>query len=82
MHNCQENNYSSRTLTKRGYSVIFLSEIEGSKRCLHNKKLFFRRLKMKYEKLFEKGKIGKLTLKNRIVMPPMGTGFAAASGEA
>ena len=37
---------------------------------------------MKYEKLFEKGKIGKLTLKNRIVMPPMGTGFAAASGEA
>lgn len=37
---------------------------------------------MKYEKLFEKGKIGKLTIKNRIVMPPMGTGFAAASGEA
>lgn len=37
---------------------------------------------MKYEKLFEKGKIGKLTLKNRIVMTPMGTGFAAASGEA
>lgn len=32
---------------------------------------------MKYEKLFEKGKIGKLTLKNRIVMTPMGTGFAA-----
>lgn len=28
---------------------------------------------MKYEKLFEKGKIGKLTIKNRIVMPPMGT---------
>ena len=37
---------------------------------------------MSYEKLFEKGKIGKLTLKNRIVMTPMGTGFAAASGEA
>ena len=37
---------------------------------------------MKYEKLFEKGKIGKLTLKNRIVMTPMGTGFAATSGEA
>ena len=37
---------------------------------------------MKYKKLFEKGKIGKLTIKNRIVMPPMGTGFAAASGEA
>lgn len=37
---------------------------------------------MKYEKLFQKGKIGKLTIKNRIVMTPMGTGFAAASGEA
>ncbi len=37
---------------------------------------------MKYAKLFEKGKIGKLTIKNRIVMTPMGTGFAAASGEA
>ena len=28
---------------------------------------------MGYEHLFEKGKIGKLTLKNRIVMPAMGT---------
>ncbi len=37
---------------------------------------------MKYAKLFEKGKIGKLTIKNRIVMTPMGTGFAAATGEA
>jgi len=37
---------------------------------------------MKYTKLFEKGKIGNVEIKNRIVMPPMGTGFAAASGEA
>ena len=37
---------------------------------------------MKYEKLFEKGKIGNLPIKNRIVMTAMGTGFAAASGEA
>ena len=27
---------------------------------------------MKYEKLFEKGKIGKLTIKNRIVNAPHG----------
>jgi len=37
---------------------------------------------MKYSKLFERGKIGNVEIKNRIVMPPMGTGFAAASGEA
>ena len=37
---------------------------------------------MKYEQLFEKGKIGNLPIKNRIVMTAMGTGFAAASGEA
>lgn len=37
---------------------------------------------MEYKKLFEKGKIGNLTLKNRIVMPPMGTGLAEISGEA
>ncbi|MGX8709783.1 MAG: FAD-dependent oxidoreductase [bacterium] len=37
---------------------------------------------MKYTKLFEKGKIGKLELKNRIVMPAMGTGFASSTGEA
>jgi 2,4-dienoyl-CoA reductase-like NADH-dependent reductase (Old Yellow Enzyme family) len=37
---------------------------------------------MKYPKLFEKGKIGNVVIKNRIVMTPMGTGFAAASGEA
>ena len=36
---------------------------------------------MKYEKLFQKGKIGKMELKNRIVMPPMGTGLNSASGE-
>ena len=29
--------------------------------------------KMSYEKLFEKGKIGKITIKNRCAMMPMGT---------
>jgi 2,4-dienoyl-CoA reductase-like NADH-dependent reductase (Old Yellow Enzyme family)/ribulose 1,5-bisphosphate synthetase/thiazole synthase len=37
---------------------------------------------MKYERLFSKGQIGNLQLKNRIVMPAMGTGFAASTGEA
>lgn len=37
---------------------------------------------MKYKKLFEKGKIGSLDLKNRIVMVAMGTGFASSTGEA
>jgi len=37
---------------------------------------------MKYQKLFSKGKIGKMELKNRIVMPPMGTGLNSVSGEA
>ena len=37
---------------------------------------------MPYVKLFEKGKIGNLFLKNRVVMPGMGTGFASAGGEA
>lgn len=37
---------------------------------------------MKYERLFSKGRIGKLELKNRIVMPAMGTSFAAYTGEA
>ncbi len=37
---------------------------------------------MKYEKLFSKGKIGKLEIKNRIVMPAMGTNLASYSGEA
>ena len=37
---------------------------------------------MKYENLFQRGKIGNLTLKNRIVMPAMGTSLAASTGEA
>ncbi|MCE3198898.1 NAD(P)/FAD-dependent oxidoreductase [Paenibacillus sonchi] len=37
---------------------------------------------MKYEKLWAAGNIGRLKLKNRIVMPAMGTSLAAASGEA
>lgn len=37
---------------------------------------------MSYSKLFEKGKIGNLELKNRIVLPAMGTGFASSTGEA
>jgi 2,4-dienoyl-CoA reductase-like NADH-dependent reductase (Old Yellow Enzyme family)/thioredoxin reductase len=36
---------------------------------------------MKYENLFKEGKIGELTLKNRIVMPPMGTNLAGVEGE-
>lgn len=36
---------------------------------------------MKYEKLFSKGKIGNLELKNRVVMPAIGTSLAAYSGE-
>lgn len=35
---------------------------------------------MKYEKLFSEGKIGNLTLKNRVIMPPMGTVLAGADG--
>ncbi|SFC20986.1 NAD(P)/FAD-dependent oxidoreductase [Clostridium uliginosum] len=37
---------------------------------------------MKYSKLFSKGKIGNLELKNRIVMPAMGTSLATSTGEA
>lgn len=37
---------------------------------------------MKYEKLFTKGKIGRLEIKNRIVMPAMGTNLASYTGEA
>ncbi|MDO4313028.1 MAG: FAD-dependent oxidoreductase [Eubacteriales bacterium] len=37
---------------------------------------------MSYPKLFEKGRIGRLELKNRIVMTAMGTGFASSTGEA
>ena len=35
---------------------------------------------MAYNKLFEKGKIGKLTVKNRGVMMPMGTVFSEPDG--
>lgn len=37
---------------------------------------------MKYPKMFSPGFIGKMPLKNRIVMPAMGTAYATASGEA
>ena len=37
---------------------------------------------MAYEKLFEKGKIGRLTIKNRCVMMPMGTVYADRHGNA
>lgn len=37
---------------------------------------------MKYEKLFERGKIGNLNLKNRVVMPAMGVNLANSQGEA
>ena len=37
---------------------------------------------VKYKKMFEPGKIGNLKIKNRVVMPPMGTGLAYFSGEA
>lgn len=36
---------------------------------------------MQYNKIFEKGKIGNHELKNRIVMPAMGTGLASENGE-
>ena len=35
---------------------------------------------MRYDKLFEPGRIGKLELKNRFVMGAMGVGFAELSG--
>lgn len=37
---------------------------------------------MNYPNLFKPGRIGPLELKNRIVMPPMGTGMASFTGEA
>lgn len=37
---------------------------------------------MEYEKLFTSGRIGQLRLKNRIVMPAMGTSLATSTGEA
>lgn len=36
---------------------------------------------MKYEKLFSRGKIGPLTLRNRIVLPPMGTNMVGSNCE-
>lgn len=36
---------------------------------------------MKYEYLFKEGNIGKLKLKNRVIMPAMGTMLASADGE-
>ncbi|WHZ05067.1 FAD-dependent oxidoreductase [Neobacillus sp. YX16] len=36
---------------------------------------------MQYPNLFKQGKIGNLTLKNRVVMPPMGTNLAGPEGE-
>jgi len=36
---------------------------------------------MDYHHLFEPGKIGSLSVKNRVVMPPMGTNLASAEGE-
>lgn len=37
---------------------------------------------MKYNRLFSKGKIGNVELKNRIVMPAIGTALASSTGEA
>ena len=37
---------------------------------------------MAYEKLFEKGRIGRLTIRNRAVMSPMGTDLADTNGNA
>lgn len=34
---------------------------------------------MKYEKLAEPGKIGKLTLKNRIIVPPINNNYTRAA---
>ncbi|MCM3575901.1 NAD(P)/FAD-dependent oxidoreductase [Mesobacillus subterraneus] len=36
---------------------------------------------MNYQHLFSVGKIGSVTLKNRVVMPAMGTGLASSDGE-
>ncbi|MEW6440141.1 MAG: FAD-dependent oxidoreductase [bacterium] len=36
---------------------------------------------MKYPKLFEPGRIGRVRLRNRVIMPPMATNFAGPSGE-
>lgn len=34
-----------------------------------------------YYRLFEEGRVGRMTVKNRIVMPPMATNYAGPSGE-
>ncbi|MBE0597265.1 MAG: hypothetical protein IH614_08350, partial [Desulfuromonadales bacterium] len=36
---------------------------------------------MPYPHLFQEGSIGRLKLKNRVIMPAMGTALAAADGE-
>lgn len=36
---------------------------------------------MKFDKLLEPGKIGTLELKNRFVMPPMGSNFGTLEGD-
>lgn len=36
---------------------------------------------LKFEKLFQTGQIGRMTLKNRLIMAPMGTRFATETGE-
>src|SRR5699024_11025544 len=38
-------------------------------------------MRNKYEELFKPGKIGKMQLKNRIVMSPMGTSYAESDGK-
>ncbi len=45
-------------------------------------KIWQRGVIMKYQKLFEKGRIGKLVLKNRIVMPAVGVSLATSTLEA
>ena len=37
-------------------------------------------MQVHYPNLFQEGKIGKLTLRNRLVMPPMGTNLAQEDG--
>lgn len=36
---------------------------------------------MRFPHVFKEGKIGNLSLKNRVIMPGMGTGFATPNGE-
>ncbi|MFC1964374.1 NADH:flavin oxidoreductase, partial [Chloroflexota bacterium] len=38
------------------------------------------RNRISFEKLFEPGQIGKMQLRNRLVMAPMGTSFASEDG--